>query len=123
MENLGVPVSYGTDAPIRDLNPRLGLSWAVARQDTERDLPPGGFCPAERVDLAAALDAYTAGGAWANFDESLQGRIAAGYWADLAFIDRDIFSLPVEEIRRARVIRTMIAGDTAWESLPGFLGR
>jgi predicted amidohydrolase YtcJ len=116
MERLGVPVSYGTDAPISDLNPLLGVSWAVTRQDPGRGfLPPGGFYPAERVDLAAALDAYTAGSAWANFCESLQGRLEPGYWADLAFIDRDIFSLPAEEIHRARVIRTMIAGDTVWE--------
>jgi predicted amidohydrolase YtcJ len=118
MEKLGVPVSYGTDAPISDLNPLLGLSWAVIRRDPEGGFPPEGFYPAERVDLAAAVDAYTAGSAWANFDESLQGRIAPGYWADLAFIDRDIFSLPAEEIHRARVIRTMIAGDTVWEPLP-----
>jgi predicted amidohydrolase YtcJ len=115
MERLGVPVSYGTDAPISDLNPLLGLSWAVTRQDPRRGFPPGGFYPAQRVDLAAAVDAYTAGSAWANFDESLQGRVAPGYWADLAFIDRDIFSLPAEEIHRARVVRTMIAGETVWE--------
>ncbi|MDR0450364.1 MAG: amidohydrolase [Treponema sp.] len=119
MEDLGVPVSYGTDAPISDLNPFLGLSWAVTRQDSERNFPPEGFYPAERVDLARAVDAYTAGSAWANFDESLQGRLAPGYWADLAFIDRDIFSLPAEEIRRARVIRTMIAGETVWEGING----
>jgi predicted amidohydrolase YtcJ len=115
MERLGVPVSYGTDAPISDLNPLLGLSCAVTRQDPDRGFfPRGGFYPAERVDLAAALDAYTAGSAWANFGESFQGRIEPGYWADLAFIDRDIFSLPAEEIHQARVIRTMIAGDTVW---------
>ncbi|MDR1636563.1 MAG: amidohydrolase [Treponema sp.] len=120
MERLGVPVSYGTDAPVSDLNPLLGLSWAVTRQDPGRGfLPREGFYPAERVDLAAAIDAYTAGSAWANFNESLQGRVEPGYWADLAFIDRDIFSLPAEEIHRARVIRTMIAGETVWEGPPG----
>jgi predicted amidohydrolase YtcJ len=115
MERLGVPVSYGTDAPISDLNPLLGLSWAVTRREFDRDSPERIFYPAERVDLAAALDAYTAGSAWANFNESVQGRVAPGYWADLAFIDRDIFSLPEDEIHRARVIRTMIAGETVWD--------
>jgi predicted amidohydrolase YtcJ len=116
MEKLGVPVSYGTDAPVCDLNPLLGISWAVTRQDPGRDFfPEGGFYPAERVDLAAAIDAYTSGSAYSSFDESNQGRIAPGYWADLAFIDRDIFSLPTTEIHRAKVIRTVIAGDTVWE--------
>jgi predicted amidohydrolase YtcJ len=116
MEKLGAPVSYGTDAPVCELNPLLGISWAVNRQDPERGFyPEGGFFPAERVDLAAAIDAYTAGSAYSSFDEFNQGRIAPGYWADLAFIDRDIFSLPTTEIHQAKVLRTIIAGDTVWE--------
>ncbi|MDR0669725.1 MAG: amidohydrolase [Treponema sp.] len=117
MERLGLPVSYGTDAPVSDLNPLLGISWAVTRQDPRRGFyPPGGFCPAERVDLAAAVDAYTAASAYAAFAERELGRAAPGFWADLCFIDRDIFSLPPGEIHRAQVIRTMIAGDTVWEA-------
>ncbi|MDR2374877.1 MAG: amidohydrolase [Treponema sp.] len=117
MERLGVPVSYGTDAPVSDLNPLAGISWAVTRQDPRRDFaPPQGFYPAERVDLAAAVDAYTTAAAYAAFAERELGRAAPGFWADLCFIDRDIFSLPPEEIHRARVIRTMIAGNTVWEA-------
>jgi predicted amidohydrolase YtcJ len=115
MQKLGVPVSYGTDAPVSDLNPLLGISWAVNRRDPFRNFyPEGGFYPAERVDLAAAIDAYTIGSAYSAFDELSRGRVAPGYWADLAFIDKDIFSLPPTEIHRARVLRTMIAGDTVW---------
>jgi predicted amidohydrolase YtcJ len=114
---LGIPVSYGTDAPVSDLNPLLGISWAVTRQDPQRDFhPPGGFYPLERVDLASALDAYTAAPAYAAFAEQELGRIESGYWADLCFIDRDLFSLPPTEIHLAQVIRTMIAGETLWES-------
>jgi predicted amidohydrolase YtcJ len=117
MGRLGIPVSYGTDAPVSDLNPLLGISWAVTRQDPQRDFrPPGGFYPRERVDLASALDAYTAAPAYAAFAEPELGRIESGYWADLCFIDRDIFSLPPTEIHRARVIRTMIAGETLWKA-------
>jgi predicted amidohydrolase YtcJ len=114
---LGIPVSYGTDAPVSDLNPLLGISWAVTRQDPQRNFhPPGGFYPLERVDLASALDAYTAAPAYAAFAEPELGRIESGYWADLCFIDRDLFSLPPTEIHRAQVIRTMIAGETLWEA-------
>jgi predicted amidohydrolase YtcJ len=116
LERLGVSVSYGTDAPVSDLDPIQGISWAVTRQDPRRDFyPPGGFYPGERVDLAAAIDCYTAASAYSAWEESDRGRIAPGYWGDLCFIDRDLFSLPPEEIHRARVIRTMIAGDTVWE--------
>jgi predicted amidohydrolase YtcJ len=116
MGRLGIAAAYGTDAPVSDLNPLLGISWAVTRQDPRRDFyPPEGFYPGERVDLAAAVDAYTAAPAYAAFEESALGRIAPGYWADLCFIYRDIFTLPPAEIHRARVFRTMIAGQTVWE--------
>ncbi|GHV40258.1 amidohydrolase [Spirochaetia bacterium] len=113
MEKLGIPASYGTDAPVSDFNPLLGISWAVRRQNPADGFPKGGFYPAERVDVSAAVDAYTAGAAWASFDENRQGRIKAGYLADLAFIDRDIFSIPPEEIHLARVVRTMVGGGLA----------
>jgi predicted amidohydrolase YtcJ len=116
MERLGIPAAYGTDAPVSDFNPLLGISWAVTRQDPQRDFqPPEGFYPAERVGLAAAVDAYTAAPAYAAFEEGALGRVAPGYWGDLCFIDRNIFTLPPAEIHRARVLRTMIAGDTVWE--------
>jgi predicted amidohydrolase YtcJ len=115
MERLGVPVSYGTDAPVCSADPLLGIRWAVLRQDPQGAFPPGGFYPRERVDLHTAVEAYTAGSAYAAFAEDSLGRIAPGFLADLVFIDRDIFSLPPEELHRAKVLRTMIAGETVWE--------
>jgi predicted amidohydrolase YtcJ len=115
MEKLKILVSYGTDAPVSDFNPLLGISWAVRRQNPQDGYPEGGFYPAEKVDVFTAVDAYTSGSAWASFDENRLGHIAPSYLADLAFIDRDIFSIPPEEIHRARVVRTMVAGETVWE--------
>jgi predicted amidohydrolase YtcJ len=116
MERLGVPVSYGTDAPVSALDPLLGLAWAVRRQNPADGFPPGGYYPAERVDLPAALDAYTSGAAFSGFDENRLGRIRPGFLADLVFLDRDIFSAPIEEIHQAKVTRTLLAGDTVWEA-------
>jgi predicted amidohydrolase YtcJ len=117
LERLGVNVSYGTDAPVSELNPIQGISWAAVRQDPQRNFyPEGGFYPGERVGISAAVDSYTAASAYSAWEESNRGRIAPGYWADLCFIDRDLFSLPITEIHRARVIRTLIAGDTVWRA-------
>jgi predicted amidohydrolase YtcJ len=117
MDRLGIPVSYGTDAPVSALDPLLGIEWAVLRQDPARGhYPPGGFYPAERVDLAAALDAYTAGSAFSSFAETWLGRIAPGYLADLVLLDRDLFAIPPEEIHRAKVLRTLAAGETVYQA-------
>jgi predicted amidohydrolase YtcJ len=117
MARLGIPVSYGTDAPVSSLNPLLGIEWAVLRQDPANNgYPPGGFYPAERVDVYTALDAYTRGSAFAGFAEDSLGRIAPGYLADLVFLDRNIFAIPPEEIHQAKVLRTMMAGETVYSS-------
>jgi predicted amidohydrolase YtcJ len=116
MDRLGIPVSYGTDAPVSALNPLLGLAWAVRRQNPDGGFPPDGYYPGERVELSTALDAYTAGSAFSSFDENRLGRIRPGFLADLVFLDRDIFSIPAREIHQAKATRTLLAGDTVWEA-------
>ncbi|MDR1047368.1 MAG: amidohydrolase [Treponema sp.] len=116
MKKLGIRASYGTDAPVSALDPLLNISWAVLRQDPYTGNPPGGYYPAERVDLKSALDAYTVESAYSSFDEGCLGQIKEGFLADLCFLDRDIFTIPAEEIHKAKVIRTMMAGKTVWES-------
>jgi predicted amidohydrolase YtcJ len=32
------------------------------------------------------------------------------------FLDRDIFSIPIEEIHQAKAARTLLAGRTVWEA-------
>ena len=117
MQTLGIPVSYGTDAPVSALDPLLCIEWAVLRRDSENPgLHPEGFYPKERVDIHTALNAYTAAAAFACFEENSLGRIAPGYLADLVFLDRNIFTIPPEEIHKAKVLRTLCAGETVYRA-------
>jgi predicted amidohydrolase YtcJ len=110
MERLGIPAAYGTDCPVESIDPLRGIACAVTRKDPEADFPPGGFYPAEQVDVYTAVDNYTAGGAYANFDEARLGRIREGFLADLVLLDRDIFTIPPEEIPKTRVSAALIGG-------------
>jgi hypothetical protein len=49
-------------------------------------------------------------GAWVEFAEGTKGTIAVGKVADLVVLDRDIFSIPAEEIVRAKVRMTILDG-------------
>jgi predicted amidohydrolase YtcJ len=104
----GTPIAFGSDFPVEDPNPLLGLYAAVTRQDPS-GAPESGWQPAERLDRALALRAFTEGVASAAGLEKL-GRIAEGAPADLSVFDRDLLSAPARELLQARAVRTFVAG-------------
>jgi predicted amidohydrolase YtcJ len=115
MDRLGIRVSYGTDAPVSSLNPLQGISWAVNRRDCA--VPDSrAYYPHEKAGVFSAVDAYTASSAYSSFDEENQGRIAPGFLADLVMLDRNIFSAETGEIHAARVLKTIVGGETVWEA-------
>jgi predicted amidohydrolase YtcJ len=105
MHKLEIPVSYSTDAPVSPLSPLNNIEWAVHR---------GGINPNEKVDINTAFDAYTRAAAFSAFDENCLGKIAPGFFADLVFLDRDIFSIPPDEIHKVQVLKTFCAGEEVY---------
>ena len=70
--------------------------------------PP--FLPDERIDLDAALRAFTSGGAWVHRLDGAAGSLEPGMHADLAVLDRDLFDRGAGDIGDARVVLTMVEG-------------
>jgi predicted amidohydrolase YtcJ len=116
MHKLGVKAVYGTDSPVESMSPIECIDCAVNRHDVANGYPEEGFYPGECVDVYPAVDAYTLGGAYAEFAENNKGRSKPGYLADMTLLDRDIFTIPRKEIRRARVLWTMVGGVMAYRS-------
>jgi len=114
MRRLGVPLSFSTDAPVSPMDPLLCIEWAVLRRNSE-DPDSAIFCPGECMDIHSAVDAYTEGSVYTNFDDVTLGRIEPGRYADLVFLDRDLFTIPPEDIHRTRVIKTMCAGEVVYK--------
>ena len=54
-------------------------------------------------------------GAYTDFDEGVLGRIKKGYQADLILVDQDIFSIPSDQIKKTKVLFTMVGGEYAYE--------
>ncbi len=109
MRRLGIKVSYGTDSPVEDMNAIDNLYCAVTRKNLAGK-PEGGFYPDECVDIYDAVDAYTAGSAYASFEENVKGRLLPGYYADLAVLSEDIFTIPADRLRSTKVDATMVGG-------------
>jgi predicted amidohydrolase YtcJ len=116
MKRLSIKAAYGTDSPVESMNPIECIDCAVNRHDVANGYPPEGFCPGECVDVFTAVDAYTAGSAYAEFAEDTKGRIKPGFFADMTLLDKDIFTIPKKEIRTARVLWTMVGGKMAYRA-------
>ncbi|MFE2323295.1 amidohydrolase [Streptomyces sp. NPDC059385] len=103
----GAVLAAGSDWPVTSPDPLAALHNAVNRKDPGSDRPV--FLPEQRITLNAALTAYTAGSAYVNHLDDT-GTITPGRLADLAVLDRDVFSRPVEEIAHAGVLQTFVGG-------------
>ncbi len=106
----GAPLAAGSDWPVSSPNPLWGAKVAVTRTGVGDEPVRRPFLPAQALDLATILTAYTAGSARANHLEQVTGRIAEGLAADLVVLDRDPFAGPAEEIDQATVERTYLDG-------------
>ena len=97
-------MAFGSDFPVEAVNPFHGLHAAVTRQDADGQ-PEGGWLPAQRLDLDAALHGFTLGAAWAGFAEDEVGSLSPGKRADFIVVDRDVFAASPAQLR-ASVVRS-----------------
>jgi predicted amidohydrolase YtcJ len=102
-------LAFGSDWSVAPATPLEGIYAAVTRRTLD-DRNPDGWVPAQKITVEEALRAYTTGGAYASFDESRKGSLTAGKLADLVMIDRDLFEIPPEQIREAKVVATVVGG-------------
>jgi predicted amidohydrolase YtcJ len=100
-----IPFALATDNKPPD--PWLALAAVVARRDMTSGEVVG---PAERLTRLRALQALTAGGAWLTFAEREAGMLAVGRRADLAVLDADPLTLPLDELGAMPVRLTMVGG-------------
>lgn len=108
----GATLALGTDWTVAPLNPLLTLAAAVTRQPVDGSLP-GGWNPEQKLTVEEAVRAYTVGSAFAEFTDQSKGTLSPGKLADFVLIDRDLFTVPPEEIGKAKVLRTVVGGTLA----------
>jgi predicted amidohydrolase YtcJ len=110
----GVPLAFGSDFPVEIVNPFYGIYAGITRQD-EKGLPAGGWLPGQKLTLEETLRGFTAGSAYAAFEESRLGVLKVGMKADLTVVDRDLFKVSPAEILKTRVVMTVVDGEIVAE--------
>jgi hypothetical protein len=113
VERSGGRIVGGSDWDVSSANPLDAIETAVRRQDALTDDGPV-LNESERVSLATMIDAYTINAAWLMHQEDSVGSIEVGKKADIVVLDRPLFDIPATEISDARVLETLLGGETIY---------
>lgn len=107
----GVPVSGGTDAPVIPYPP----AWVIYHFVTRDTISGGVMGEDQRISREDALRLVTHNYAYLTFEEDMKGTIEPGRYADMVVIDRNIMTVPEEEIRDMKVLLTVVDGKVVFQ--------
>ena len=105
----GVHLAFGTDWPVAPLDPLLSTYAAVTRRTLD-GLNPAGWFPEQKLTVGETLSAYTAGSAYAEFQDHEKGTLEVGKLADFILLDRDPFTIDPTTLRDVQVVSTWVGG-------------
>jgi predicted amidohydrolase YtcJ len=111
-----VRLAFGTDWSVAPLSPMWTIYAAVTRATLDGK-NPGGWVPEQKLSVAEAVEAYTIGSAYAEFQEKEKGSITAGKVADFVILSDDIFKIPHDAIKDVKVEATFVGGKLVYGGL------
>jgi predicted amidohydrolase YtcJ len=110
----GCRVIFGSDWDVADLNPLVGLEAAVTRVDKANRFP-GGWHPEQRISVARAIECYCFTPTLATRIPQRAGKLTGGMEAHLTVLDRDITSIPPDQISKAKALMTIVGGHIVYD--------
>lgn len=113
LQSNGALLAFGSDFPVTSIDPMLEIYRAVTRVDFTGS-PDQRWHGHERISLGEALLAYTRHPAYGSFREHELGTLEVGKLADLVVLDRNLFTIPPEEILETAVQLTVLNGTVVY---------
>ena len=104
----------GTDYPVFEVNPMIGIYSAITRCLT--DGTPVGSSPEEKITLPEILWAYTRDAAYSIGREKDLGTLEKGKLADIVVLDQNLFQLEPSEMLKVKPVMTMMDGNIIFEA-------
>lgn len=102
----GIKVAGGSDAPVSNPNPLIGIYSAITRKSEMGQV----LLPYEAISPIQALKIYTINSAFSSFEEREKGSIEVGKLADLVLLSQNPTRISPEGIKEIKVEMTMIGG-------------
>ena len=118
LQSRGILWSGGSDYSVTPIAARYGLWASIARQTAKGTFGLHPFGTAESIDARTALRSYTAWGARQMFMEDKIGTLEPGKRADIAIWDRDIYTIPTDQIKDMKCLMTLLEGEVVYTA-PG----
>ncbi|HEY1618201.1 MAG TPA: amidohydrolase [Streptosporangiaceae bacterium] len=115
-----LPVALSSDCPATAWSDADNVFVSVKAAVLRRAYNGADIGQHSSVTVPQALLLYT-GRAREIADVGPVGRIAPGFEASFAVLDRDVFTVPPEEIDQVRVTETWVSGELAYEIAAGVL--
>jgi predicted amidohydrolase YtcJ len=106
----GIRWGGGSDYDVTPFPARYGLWASSARETVMGVYGSHPFGMEQSIDIESALRAYTTWNARQLFLEDEIGSIEVGKYADIAVWDKDLLSVPVDEIKELRAELTLMNG-------------
>ena len=107
-------IPLGTDFPIEEVNPILTFYAAVARKDA-KGWPASGFQKENALTREETLRGMTIWAAKGSFEEKEKGSLEVGKYADFVVLNRDLMTIPEDQILATRVFKTFINGELVFD--------
>ena len=115
MRDAGVKLVNHTDGPAAPLWPWWGMEASATRKNPNRpELDPMGADQA--LTVAELVEIYTINTAYSLRLDSVTGSIEAGKFADFIVLNHNLFEVPVTEINKTKVNKTIIKGEVVYEA-------
>jgi predicted amidohydrolase YtcJ len=111
----GVRLALGTDWSVAPLDPMQTI-YAAATRATLDGKNLEGWVPEQKITVREAVEAYTIGSAYAEFQEKEKGSITPGKLADLVILSSDVFTIDSKAIRDVTVTTTIVGGRMVYQA-------
>ena len=90
--------------------------YAAVMRATLDGKNPNGWFPEQKLTVQEAIEAYTMGSAYAEFQDNEKGSTTPGKLADMVLLSDDILTSAPEKSRDVRVLKTFVGGKIVWYS-------
>jgi predicted amidohydrolase YtcJ len=114
----GARIAYGSDWPVDPLDEWFALKVGVTRTNAASALPKyaGRLSTDAGLSRAAVLRAITMNSSYELHQEGETGSLEVGKLADLIVLDRNVLTVPAEDIANVHVLQTVVGGTVVYQA-------